>query len=319
MSPRRRRSKHPRVPHPPANTFPRTLPDPDLIDDGPAYASIADLPAADDGDVSSSPTPPTAAHVAELMSRVTVGELLPARTIGRPPIEMTSQLRRQLVALAQIHCTMAEISAVTEISHDVLTRRPEFRELILAGRARGRASLRRLQFQKAVDGNVPMLIWLGKNLLGQMDRAVLGGDNAATMPGDDIDDGAPGSGNINLGASPSDVAASDPAVTELTAAAVADELRARLDAIRRNRLASAANAEAAVARHDGAHAQPVLDADAEPPSPVIDVARALPPAPLQTQQLVTARRGYTFTPHDRARSPEFGGDNGFRPPRRGAE
>ena len=33
-----------------------------------------------------------------------------------------------------------------------------------------RTSLRRWQYEKAKDGNVAMLIWLGKQLLGQRDR-----------------------------------------------------------------------------------------------------------------------------------------------------
>jgi hypothetical protein len=34
----------------------------------------------------------------------------------------------------------------------------------------GKSSLRRWQFKKAQDGSVPMLIWLGKQYLGQRDR-----------------------------------------------------------------------------------------------------------------------------------------------------
>lgn len=268
------------------------MPDPEL--DGMVYDSIADVPT---GEQPVQPTsPPSDAQVSELMGRVEIGELLPSRVGGRPPIEMTPQLRRQLVALAQIHCTMEEISAVTEISHDVLLNRPEFRELVLAGRARGRASLRRLQFQKAADGNVPMLVWLGKNLLGQTDRAVLGqGDDAAYD----------GNSNINRGAG--DAPTSDAQATaeqiEATAEQVANELRARLDAIRRNRLESAERAERAARTHDGAHGVPEL-AD-----PVIDAARTLPPPPPRTAQAEQQRRGFTFQPHTRRNSPEYGGQS----------
>ncbi len=39
------------------------------------------------------------------------------------------------------------------------------------GYARGRASLRTWQFQAAKAGNTKMLIWLGKQLLGQKDTS----------------------------------------------------------------------------------------------------------------------------------------------------
>lgn len=38
------------------------------------------------------------------------------------------------------------------------------------GRADGRSSLRRMQFQTAEKGNPTMQIWLGKQLLGQRDK-----------------------------------------------------------------------------------------------------------------------------------------------------
>lgn len=35
----------------------------------------------------------------------------------------------------------------------------------------GKASLRRMQFKSAEDGNVTMQIWLGKQMLGQRDKS----------------------------------------------------------------------------------------------------------------------------------------------------
>jgi len=37
--------------------------------------------------------------------------------------------------------------------------------------AMGKMSIRRLQFEKAKEGNTTMLIWLGKQYLGQTDKA----------------------------------------------------------------------------------------------------------------------------------------------------
>lgn len=70
--------------------------------------------------------------------------------------------------LASICCTMTEISAVTGLSVDTLERR--FAEPIKRGREIGKATLRREQYRLAMAGNPTMLIWLGKQLLGQADK-----------------------------------------------------------------------------------------------------------------------------------------------------
>jgi AraC-like DNA-binding protein len=71
--------------------------------------------------------------------------------------------------LARIQCTIAEISAVLGCSRDTLERR--FRAQIEAGYEHGRATLRRKQWQQAMKGNTTMLIWLGKQVLEQADKA----------------------------------------------------------------------------------------------------------------------------------------------------
>jgi hypothetical protein len=70
--------------------------------------------------------------------------------------------------LAKIHCTMEEIGSVVGCSVDTLERR--FADIIKKGREYGKSSLRRMQYHKAVMGNNTMLIWLGKQLLGQADK-----------------------------------------------------------------------------------------------------------------------------------------------------
>ena len=45
--------------------------------------------------------------------------------------------------------------------------------VIKRGRARLRQSLRRAQIKSALSGNATMLIWLGKQYLGQSDRQLL--------------------------------------------------------------------------------------------------------------------------------------------------
>ena len=75
---------------------------------------------------------------------------------------------RQLEALASIHATYEEMALIIGVSPDTLKRR--YADLIEKGRARGKSSLRRLQWQSAQNGNVTMQIWLGKQLLGQREK-----------------------------------------------------------------------------------------------------------------------------------------------------
>lgn len=84
---------------------------------------------------------------------------------GRPKKEVDSKL---VFELAKIHCTMKEISSVAGCSVDTLERR--FAEIIEKGQDEGKRSLRRLQWQQAEKGNIQMLIWLGKQMLGQKDK-----------------------------------------------------------------------------------------------------------------------------------------------------
>ena len=85
--------------------------------------------------------------------------------MARPKLELNEQ---QIETLASIGCTVAEIAHVLECSKDTLERR--YSENIDKGRSALNMSLRRKQLDVAMNGSVPMLIWLGKQLLGQTDR-----------------------------------------------------------------------------------------------------------------------------------------------------
>jgi hypothetical protein len=99
---------------------------------------------------------------------------------GRPPIDINMDL---VATLASLQCTDEEIAAALRVSVDTIIRRkkdmPEFLEVLKAGRAMGRMSLRRMQWAAAKNGSVPMMIFLGKNLLGQRDRPDEPGENVA--------------------------------------------------------------------------------------------------------------------------------------------
>lgn len=75
--------------------------------------------------------------------------------------------------LARIHCTNEEIASCLGISksywYDLIKRDAKLSDTIEKARDEGRASLRRLQWQNATQGNVTMQIWLGKQILSQND------------------------------------------------------------------------------------------------------------------------------------------------------
>jgi hypothetical protein len=77
---------------------------------------------------------------------------------------------KQVEAAASIGCTREEIAVLLGVSSKTIQRRAEAVAAIAIGQARMRSSLRRMQWAKAKEGNVTMMIWLGKQLLGQKDR-----------------------------------------------------------------------------------------------------------------------------------------------------
>ena len=94
-------------------------------------------------------------------------------TGGRPRIGIDWD---KVDALCAIHCTRSEISAVLCIGEDTLIRAAkrekgqDIGEYIALKSMRGKASLRRRQWRAAEDGDRTMLVWLGKQWLGQADK-----------------------------------------------------------------------------------------------------------------------------------------------------
>lgn len=91
---------------------------------------------------------------------------------GRPKLKLNEA---QIKELASIQCTMAEIAAVMNCCVDTLT--DNYSEMIKMARESGKSSLRRAQYKAAMGGSVPMLIWLGKVLLGQHEEITLTATN----------------------------------------------------------------------------------------------------------------------------------------------
>ena len=92
---------------------------------------------------------------------------------GRPRVDIDYD---QLKKLCVIQCTGEECAAMLGLDYETLNRRLKqdghggFKEYFAQNSSGGKASLRRRQFQAAMEGQPTMLVWLGKQWLGQTDR-----------------------------------------------------------------------------------------------------------------------------------------------------
>lgn len=85
--------------------------------------------------------------------------------MARPLLPIDSE---QVEKLAAMHCTNVEIANFFGCHVDTISDR--FSKELDKGRAAGRMKLRQLQWKAAEKGNVAMMIWLGKQMLGQHDK-----------------------------------------------------------------------------------------------------------------------------------------------------
>lgn len=112
-------------------------------------------------------------------SRMIAMDNVPAR-MGRKPIPIDWE---EVDKLCQIQCTQEEIASFFNCTIDTLNNRCKsengktFSEYSREKRECGKCSLRRAQWKLAQKGNATLLIWLGKNWLGQSD-----GDARTTEP-----------------------------------------------------------------------------------------------------------------------------------------
>ena len=84
---------------------------------------------------------------------------------------------KEVEKLAAIGMKNSEISEYLEIDDSTLAY--NFKQELKKGRHSLKSSLRQTQIKVALDGNVTMLIFLGKNLLGQSDSPL---DSEANAP-----------------------------------------------------------------------------------------------------------------------------------------
>lgn len=88
--------------------------------------------------------------------------------MARPRKVIDPEMVRQL---AMIQCSLDEMAAVLKCERTTLHRR--FATVIEKGREEGKSSLKRSQYKLAMAGNATMLIWLGKQHLGQTDKSTV--------------------------------------------------------------------------------------------------------------------------------------------------
>ena len=93
--------------------------------------------------------------------------------LGRPRKEFSWE---QFEKLCAIQCTKSEIAGYFDVSEDTIERRIKeitletFAEVYKRLSSPGKISLRRQQFALAKKDHAQMLIWLGKQYLGQSDK-----------------------------------------------------------------------------------------------------------------------------------------------------
>ena len=74
----------------------------------------------------------------------------------------------QVEKLAGLGCTNIEIASFFGCTDSLI--RKNYSEYVLKGKENGKIRLRQWQMKSAQKGNVAMLIWLGKQMLGQSDK-----------------------------------------------------------------------------------------------------------------------------------------------------
>ena len=94
---------------------------------------------------------------------------------GRPHKQID---KSQFESLCGIQCTMEEVCQFFDCDEKTLnkwckdTYKNTFSQVFKEKKGVGKVSLRRSQFQHALKGNASMLIWLGKQYLGQRETPV---------------------------------------------------------------------------------------------------------------------------------------------------
>jgi hypothetical protein len=98
------------------------------------------------------------------------------RVVGRNKVVIPEE---QVAQLAQYHCTNKEMADFFDVP--LQTFMDNFRDIITKNRIITKQRLRKKQLEVALSGDKTMLIWLGKQMLGQSESPV-SDDNNQVLP-----------------------------------------------------------------------------------------------------------------------------------------
>jgi hypothetical protein len=76
----------------------------------------------------------------------------------------------EIIKLSRLGCSIEEMSDWFGVPSNTI--KYNFSDIIAKGRSETKQSLRRAQIALALKGNATMLIWLGKNMLGQQENPI---------------------------------------------------------------------------------------------------------------------------------------------------
>ena len=88
-----------------------------------------------------------------------------------------------ILKLAKLGCSIEEMSDWFGVPSNTI--KYNFSDIIAKGRSETKQALRRAQIALALKGNATMLIWLGKNMLGQQETPINTQDQEALPWSDD--------------------------------------------------------------------------------------------------------------------------------------
>ena len=103
-------------------------------------------------------------------------KIVRGRVIGRNKTVIPEE---QVLELAKLHCTNKEMADFFDVPLSTFT--DNFRDIITKGKLETKQRLRAAQLKLALNGDRTLLIWLGKNILGQSESPI-NTDSNAVLP-----------------------------------------------------------------------------------------------------------------------------------------
>jgi hypothetical protein len=108
------------------------------------------------------------------------------KPLGRPRrfriICKADSIEGKIEEMASYSLSVEEIASLLEMTRDAIYKSPLYSTALKKGQQNCNASLRRRQYLEAMNGNVTMLIWLGKQRLQQKDKVEMGGPDGKPIP-----------------------------------------------------------------------------------------------------------------------------------------